>query len=116
MSKQERDALMARVMEGAARSASLNESMQRMGAPANWRDVPPAPVTRPRVDAWEYGRSVPQGEVSFAERAERIEAARTAHGARRRRADAEVASRERLFAHLRDTRGLDYAEAWMAEQ
>ncbi len=116
MGKRERDALMARVMEGAARSVSLNESMQRMGAPANWRDMPAQAPTAPRVDAWEYGRSVPQGEVSFAERAERIEAGRLRHVARRKRADEEVASRERLFAHLRDTRGLDYAEAWMAEQ
>ncbi len=114
MSKQERDALFARLKEGAARSVSLNETMRKMGAPANWRDLPPETPRAPQSDAWEYGRSVPQGEVSFAERAEQIEAARAAHGVRRRRADAEVASRERLFAHLRNVQGLDYAEAWMA--
>lgn len=45
----------------------------------------------------------------FAPAAERAEAARLEHAARRRRADAETTRRERLYATLRDIYGADEA-------
>ncbi|MEU4235104.1 hypothetical protein AB0F17_63460 [Nonomuraea sp. NPDC026600] len=51
----------------------------------------------------------PAGEVSFAEHLQRREDAQNAHQARRRRADAERSSRERLHSTYRDLYGLDAA-------
>ncbi|GAA3215573.1 hypothetical protein [Actinocorallia longicatena] len=113
MSREERDAIMARLKVSAESSRRLDAAMRSLGAPTNWRDVPPEPVAVPVPDAWGYGSTVPQGEVSFADRAERLEQQRQQAAARRRRADTEVAGRDRLFGSLRDLYGLDEAERMM---
>ncbi|SFO14514.1 hypothetical protein SAMN04489713_104265 [Actinomadura madurae] len=50
---------------------------------------------------------------SFAAMRERAEASRLEHAARRRRAERETASRERIHGALRDVYGLDAADAWV---
>ncbi|SDN81437.1 hypothetical protein [Streptomyces wuyuanensis] len=49
----------------------------------------------------------------FLRREEQLAEARAEHAARKRRADAERQSSERLFNSLRDTMGADAAEEWM---
>ncbi|MFD8640781.1 hypothetical protein ACFV14_10775 [Streptomyces zaomyceticus] len=49
----------------------------------------------------------------FSDRAEQVEASKAEHQARRRRADAELAGRERIHSSLRDRHGLDFADQWM---
>lgn len=105
MSRAERDAIMERLKAGIASSRRMDEAMEKLieklGAPL------------PVRAADSYGSAAPSGEVSFADRAERIEALRLEQLARRRRADVGLAQRERLFRTLRDRHGPDYASEWL---
>jgi hypothetical protein len=52
-------------------------------------------------------------DLPFADRVERLAGMQADHWARRRRADAEVSSQDRIFSRLRDRYGIDEAERIM---
>jgi hypothetical protein len=83
---------------------------EREGRAGQLPPAPPAP-RRPR-QLTEREERLAAGLV-FSDRDDRIAESRAEHAARRRRADAELAGRDRIHRALRDREGSDYADQWM---
>ncbi|MEU2076864.1 hypothetical protein [Streptomyces sp. NPDC013489] len=87
-----------------ARQEARRQLIQRCGNPTP-RPATPRPLSE-REERLAAG-------LIFADREDRIAENRATHAARRRRADAELAGRDRIHSALRDREGSDYADGWM---
>lgn len=109
-----------------ARRAALRRCLEHSKSPTGrwfsqaakaWiegREAPPPPPRRPapQTAVTQEDELLADGFV-FSVRDARQQEAEGEHRARRRRAEAERASRERLHSFLRDAYGLDYADRFM---
>lgn len=102
-------ALKARLIDGIDRSRNSQNTARfareyREGrAESRGWEPPPVPIPATPHD---------DGMIFFSREQRRAEN-EAEHTARRRRADAEVAGRDRTYSRLRNNFGADYADGWM---
>lgn len=107
LTQAERIAIITKGNVGEATSALAAEQRAGITGPLQWKPEREAPAAH----AVE-----PDASDLFSQRANRIAEAQADHRARRRVAEAEVASRERLHARYRDAYGIDEADRLMASE
>lgn len=104
------DAVITREQSPAAR-ALRRFVADRLAATAA-RSAPAVPAAQPELT--ERQRLVDSGLIFSVRDQDRADS-EADHRARRRRADEATGQRERVWKHLRDTQGLDAADAWLRD-